>query len=111
VERAGNKIGRITLDGTITEYPIPTPDSFSNRIIVGPDGALWFSQLMGNKIGRITLDGEIDEFPLPGVGPVGMALAPDGSFWIAGGTSNEILRMTTTGAVTDRYAVPTPNSG
>jgi streptogramin lyase len=24
-EQSGNKIGRITTDGTITEYPIPTP--------------------------------------------------------------------------------------
>jgi hypothetical protein len=39
-----NQIGRITTEGTITEYPIPTPDSGPNGITAGPDGALWFTE-------------------------------------------------------------------
>ena len=40
----GNKIGRITTSGTVTEYPVPTPNSGLGGIAAGPDGALWFTE-------------------------------------------------------------------
>src|SRR5438552_18437025 len=46
-----NKIGRITVGGSITEFPIPTPSSFPPGITAGPDGNLWFTEQDGNKIG------------------------------------------------------------
>lgn len=48
---------------SITEYPIPTPDSRLAGITAGPDGNLWFTENNGNKIGRITPAGVITEFP------------------------------------------------
>jgi virginiamycin B lyase len=53
-EHTGNQIGRLTLAGEITEYPVPTPASDPMVIEPGPDGALWFTEFYGNKIGRIT---------------------------------------------------------
>src|SRR6266702_311573 len=56
----GNKIGRISPDGSITEFRLPT-DCGSvvycepSAITAGPDGNLWFTEVDGNKIGRITL--------------------------------------------------------
>jgi hypothetical protein len=44
VERAGNKIGKITTSGTITEYSIPTGSSNPFDIVSGPDGLLWGDQ-------------------------------------------------------------------
>lgn len=41
------------MDGQITEYTIPTPNSVPFIIAVGPDNALWFTENAGNKIGRI----------------------------------------------------------
>jgi hypothetical protein len=35
-ENAGNKIGRITTAGVITEFPIPTENSQPNGITTGP---------------------------------------------------------------------------
>jgi virginiamycin B lyase len=101
-------VGRITTDGVIEEYVIPTADSFANGIVAGPDGALWFTELRGDKLGRITLEGEIREFSLGGVGPVGLALGPDGALWLAGYTGNTVVRVTTDGVVTQRYPVPIP---
>jgi hypothetical protein len=50
----GNKIGRITTDGVITEYPLPIAEKRQLRdIAVGPDSALWYTD-WHNKIGRIT---------------------------------------------------------
>jgi virginiamycin B lyase len=48
---AGNKIGRITTDGKITEFTI-SPNSAPGGITKGPDGALWFAEGFFGKIGR-----------------------------------------------------------
>ena len=64
-ENNGNKIGRITLEGEITEFAVPIPDGSPLTITVGPDGALWFGHTAG-KIGRMTTDGQFtDEFTMP----------------------------------------------
>jgi virginiamycin B lyase len=47
----------------ITEFPTPTVNSGPAGITTGPDGALWFTELVG-KIGRITITGVITEFPM-----------------------------------------------
>jgi len=53
-ERLGNRIGRITPEGTITEFPIPTAASSpTNGIVTGPDGCVWFTEYFGNKIAKI----------------------------------------------------------
>ena len=77
-------IGRITPDGVVTEFPVPTPDVVPAAIVAGPDGNLWFTEqfihTFGGKIGRITTAGEITEFPTAGDGyPLGIAAGPDGN--------------------------------
>src|SRR5204862_4892249 len=69
-EQGANKIGKVTPDGTITEYPIPdtTQDiGFSSGpvsvgaspadLVAGPDGAIWFTESSTDTIGRITTGG------------------------------------------------------
>ncbi len=46
-------IGRIALDGTITEFPLPSPSAVPRFIVTGPDGALWFTEFDANKIARM----------------------------------------------------------
>ena len=55
----GSKIGRITTDGQLTEFTIPTEPGYPGGITAGPDGALWFGEELGNKIGRITTAGGV----------------------------------------------------
>ena len=50
-ENHGMSIGRITLSGSVTEYPTPTTFSYPMGIAAGPDGALWFTEYQVNKIG------------------------------------------------------------
>src|SRR5262249_3986705 len=45
-----NQIGNITPDGTVTEYAVPTPNSFPAGITVGPDGNIWFTELGSGQI-------------------------------------------------------------
>jgi virginiamycin B lyase len=52
-EYEGHQIGRMTLDGTVTEFPVPTAGNVPYGIVTGPDGNLWFTESRGNKIGRI----------------------------------------------------------
>ena len=87
----GNRIGRLTVDGMLTEFTVPTPGSQPNVIVSGPDPtptkskSLWFAETAGNKIGRITTTGVITEFPIPSAnsGPIGVAAGPDGHVWFA----------------------------
>ncbi|NOS67653.1 MAG: DUF4215 domain-containing protein [Candidatus Peribacteraceae bacterium] len=76
-------VGRITTDGVVSEYPIPTPDSHPQFIIAGPDGNLWFTEMKGNKIARVTTSGTITEYsiPTPQSGAYAITAGPDGNIW------------------------------
>jgi len=51
----GNKIGRITTTGLVTEFEIPSDGSGPHSIAAGPDGALWFTEYYGSRVGRLML--------------------------------------------------------
>ena len=109
----GNKIGRITPAGVITEFAIPTGGSGPYEITAGPDGNLWFTESLGNKIGRITPAGAITEFPVPtgGSNPLPIALGSDGNLWFGeySPTGNKIGRITPAGVITE-FLIPTSAS-
>ena len=91
-EIAGNGIGRITTEGVVTEYLIPTHQSQPVGIAPGPDRNLWFTESYGNKIGRITTEGAITEFLIPTAesNPLLIAAGPDRNLWFAEGKGNNI---------------------
>ena len=37
----------------INVYPVPTRDTVMHRIIAGPDGAMWFTEMRADRLGRI----------------------------------------------------------
>lgn len=49
-----NAIGRLTTDGTFTDYITPTSNSLPGSIAVGPDNDLWFTECQVGKIGRLS---------------------------------------------------------
>ena len=55
-EPYANQLGRITLDGTITEYPVPTSNSFPVGITTDSYGNVWFSQNPASEIGEVVLN-------------------------------------------------------
>jgi hypothetical protein len=101
----GNRIGRITTSGNVTQYPVPTPVSNPSGIVAGPDGAMWFTEHGGNKIGRISTRGLITEYPVPAANsdPYWIAAGPDGALWFT--STHQIGRITTTGTIT-QYPLP-----
>jgi streptogramin lyase len=101
-ELVGNRIGRVTPSGEITEFPVPTANSEPIAITKGPDGNLWFAEKDGEKIGRINPSThEIMEFPIPSGGgePSAITEGPDGNLWFAEG-NGDIGRITPTGTIT-----------
>ena len=89
-----------SLNVSFTEYLTLTANAGVQDIVMGPDGALWFTETNVNKIGRVTTAGVMTEFPLPLPlgGPVNITSGPDGALWFVG--SGGIGKLTTSGATT-----------
>jgi virginiamycin B lyase len=71
----------------MTFFRVPTPGSTPGYIVVGPDGALWFTEQYADKVGRITTAGLIREYPFPFTHTYGtipaIAKGPDGNLWFS----------------------------
>ncbi|HEX6818778.1 MAG TPA: hypothetical protein VF120_10415 [Ktedonobacterales bacterium] len=105
-------VGRVTMAGAITRFPLPTTNGTPSSITAGPDGSLWFVERAGNKIGRITTSGTVTEFSLPttsgqtNTALFGIASGADGNLWFTWlrvGSSldqAQIGRITPSGAIT-----------
>jgi streptogramin lyase len=52
-ESGTNKIARITVNGAITEYNVPTADSHPYGVAIAADGSVWFTEEYGAKIGHL----------------------------------------------------------
>lgn len=104
----GNRIGKVTTAGVVTEFPKLTAGATPEDVTLGADGNVWFTELNGQSIGRITPAGTVTEFPLPHAdsSPLGITSGPDGNLWFAENGRDRIGRMTTAGAVTGEFAVP-----
>ena len=112
-ESAGNRIGRMSPDGTgLKEFPLPNADSSPRIIALGSDGNMWFSEHTGNRMGRIAPDGTITEFaiPTPNSMPRAIALGADGNIWFGEFAGGKIGRITPAGVITE-FTIPTPDSG
>ncbi|MGA9857467.1 MAG: hypothetical protein WBQ18_06360 [Solirubrobacteraceae bacterium] len=115
-EVLGNRIGRITTSGQVTEYNLPNANSDPEGITTGPDGALWFAEAAGDRIGRIDTAGHITEFPIPTAGghPTGITTGPDGALWFteagipAGATTAKIGRYLPASTPTTTTTPPPP---
>jgi sugar lactone lactonase YvrE len=68
----GGRVGRISMDGQVTEFDMPTRTPSPINIAVGPDLNIWYTQ--GSRVARVTPEGKITEFPL-GEGSRGSGLS------------------------------------
>jgi virginiamycin B lyase len=100
--------------GVITEYPVPTASSSPYAITVGPDGAIWFSEITGNKIGRIPATAtvgnpQITEYPIPTANsaPTDIAAGSDGALWFTEHHGSNIGHIPTTGSPIVEYPTTT----
>jgi hypothetical protein len=74
---------------------------------VGPDGALWFTEISASRIGRMTTSGAVTEFDLPGgSSPYGIVTGSDRSLWFTESTRDRIGQLTMAGVLTE-FEIPT----
>src|SRR5437588_6619343 len=120
-------IGRVTPEGAMTEFPLPTvqanpmgvPDmgSSPSAIIVGPDGAMWFVETGADQIGRGSSEGLITEYPLPSrnrvhANPDGIVAGPDGAVWFTEALTDRLGRIDpATGTITEFTTFPSAQRG
>jgi streptogramin lyase len=108
-EYNGNKIGKITPSGTVTEFSTGlTASAGVYGITAGPDGNLWFTEAGVNKIGKITTSGTITEYAAGGT-PYQITAGSDGNLWYTEPNSNAVVKMTISGTATP-YTVPTSSA-
>ncbi len=73
---SGNRVGRITMEGKVTEFAMPAPGPSPINIAVGPDRNIWYTR--GSRLGRVSPAGDITEFPLAaGALAVGLTAGSD----------------------------------
>jgi hypothetical protein len=77
-DATNNAIGELKLPlGTVTEYPVPTPNAGLINIVLAADGAMWFTESTAGKIGRVTLAGHFSEYTIQsGIHPQQIASPP-----------------------------------
>jgi streptogramin lyase len=96
----------------ITEYTVPTPGSAPYAIAVGPDGNLWFTEVLGNKVAKVTPLGAFTEYKIPSAlsQSEGITAGPDGNLWFTEFGPGKVAKVTTSGVITE-YPIPTVASG
>lgn len=112
VETAAGKIGRITPEGAVDEFPAsPSGPSQPVAITAGPDGNLWF--IDGSDIVRMTPAGVATRFsnPSPSSFAYGITAGPDGNLWFADNNRHTIGRITPAGTFMTELAPPSAFSG
>jgi virginiamycin B lyase len=86
------KIGKITIAGSITEYPLAST-TIAASFTVGSDGNLWFLDNASRQIGKITITGKISEYPLPADNELAETIVagPDGNLWLTESAENATI--------------------
>lgn len=121
---AVNLIGRMTVNGTLTTFPVTTATTPSTSsiwatlgdITSGPDGNLWFVQNADSKVSRMTPEGVITDFALPAdvQHPIMITPGPRNTLWITPSRGTALARVdvpiTTGTARITSYPLPVANS-
>jgi virginiamycin B lyase len=98
--------GRISTTGAVTPVKEISSDTLVKRMVMGPDGNLWFTHLWVGSLYRMNVAGEVVEFRLAvaDTNPYDMTAGPDGNLWFTysrTGSGGAIGRLTMTGSVTE----------
>ena len=109
-----DNLGRITPDGVVTEFPLPTADAQARSITTGPDGNLWFTESAANNVAVADTTGNVlDEIDLTvapacdgGIcSPFDIVVGSDGNLWVTLRHGDQIARITPAGVLT-KFDVP-----
>jgi streptogramin lyase len=109
----GDKIGKITTAGVISEYALASGAN-PGGIVTGPDGNLWFTEHGGNQIGTMSTSGTVlatYTVPTAASGPGNIRVChQNDSLCFFEETGNKLARFEIATSKFFECAVPTPNS-
>ena len=93
-------IGRLSIDGDVRIYPLPTPDAGPVGIAATSD-SIWFVEIAAGQVGRISPDGDIHEIALPDRGARPHAIVADrhDGCWFSQWGNSSVARVTADGHV------------
>ena len=102
-EFTGEKIGRLTTSGAITQFSIAGAQSLVG-VASGSDGNIWFTDQYSGTVGHIdTSGGTLKQFALPaGSHPQGLTAGPDNNLWFVDQKKNGLFtigRITPSGTI------------
>ncbi|MFN8185364.1 MAG: fibronectin type III domain-containing protein [Candidatus Nanopelagicales bacterium] len=112
-EASGDKVGRITPAGVITEFPV-TAGADPLGITLGSDNHLWFTEASLDQIGRMSQTGVLTNEYSAGMAtddPVAIATGQDGNMWFVYLHGHKIGRITPTGTINEFSNGLTPLAG
>jgi streptogramin lyase len=101
------KIGRVTPDGVMNEFALPSGASSLLGLVSGPDGNLWIRDY-GGKIYRMSTSGSTTTYRIPTTSYGSdreLVPGPDGALWFL--EDSAIGRINMAGAITE-YPLPIP---
>ena len=96
------KVGRIGVDGKVTTYDLSLPQADPTSIVLGPDGAMWFTEYAG-MVGRVTEDGHVSETLSCCGFASNIAAMPDGAFLVL--SFNNLYRVSPSSDVQLVYGI------
>jgi virginiamycin B lyase len=92
----GGKVGRLSRNGTITEWAVPTVGAELEEIGLDSEGNLWFAEQAKNKVGVLNPDeNTIIEYtsPTANIRPAGILVAPDDTVWFSEHATDTIAHL------------------
>jgi virginiamycin B lyase len=91
---------RFPLEGGVLYAPWTAPVPFVRGLVIGADGAAWFTEPAAGRIGRIAGDGTLTEFDVRAVAlsPLGITRGPDGALWFTDWSLNRLGRIASDGS-------------
>jgi streptogramin lyase len=90
-----HQVGRVTHNGTITEFQLPGDPSGTGGIATGIDGRIWVTEPDTNKVTILETDGSFVNSLAVHQLPASITIGPDGNMWFTNALSGEIGRIRT----------------
>ncbi|HEX9407929.1 MAG TPA: lyase, partial [Thermoanaerobaculia bacterium] len=100
-----------SMNVSIREWDLPTPNSRPHDPAVGADGALWYTAQQANAIGRLDpATGEIKQYPLktPQSGPHGLVSDSAGNIWFTANYAAYIGKLDPKSGNVSEYKISDP---
>ncbi len=104
-------IARLSPDGRVTGFRLPTGITQFGRLAVAPDGGVWFTDSWSNAIVRLH-QGQFTPFEptTPSANPFGVVVDAHGTAWATLQTANRLVRITAEGQKSE-LELPTRSAG